>query len=81
LVYQTLRPNVNLGNIASSEVVALEALRLDSEAILFSIFFLKNSRIKNYEKVRVIGYPLSHSFSVGYFAEKFKRERIRIVNT
>jgi len=25
----------------------------------------------------LIGYPLSHSFSPGYFAEKFKRERVK----
>ena len=29
------------------------------------------------KKFGLIGYPLSHSFSVGYFAEKFTRENIR----
>ena len=66
--------NVNLGNIAPNEMIALEAMRIGLRGDTFDLFLDKN-RKKN-EKFGLIGYPLGHSFSGKYFREKFQRESI-----
>jgi phosphosulfolactate synthase len=57
--------NVNLGNIAPSEVIPLEAMRIGLRGDTFDLFLSKETVFMR--RYGLIGYPLSHSFFENLF--------------
>ena len=75
LLLELLGCNVNLGNIAPSEVISLEAMRIGLRGDTFELYLNKKIGVITRE-FGLIGYPLSHSFSQKYFTSKFEKEGI-----
>ena len=67
--------NVNLGNIAPSEVIPLETMRIGLRGDTFNLYLDKKESLMRM-LFGLIGYPLSHSFSKKYFTENLSRKRL-----